>query len=609
MRSGIASRLRRLQRKLLRASPVGTRRRRLVLVGSRAAEALFTEGWRGLLHNVAVLHSSGWKLPEGAAIERWSSLSNLRYGEWVNKCAPRPVDLQRMQRVLPRLVYQPLISVIVPTYNTSPELLAELVRSLEEQVYPRWELCFADDGSREPSTVAALRQYQSQSKIRVDFLERNSGISAASNAALGLSAGDYVALVDHDDELKANALFEVVSYLNAHPEADLVYTDEDKKAPSGKLVDPFFKPDWSPDLLMSINYIGHLTVLRRTLVEELGGFRSEYDGSQDYDLYLRATEIASHVGHVPLPLYTWRKISGSVAHDQAAKPYAYSAAKAALRAALRRRGVDATVEDGLFVGSYRVRHRLRNSPRIDIVIPTRDRRDLLEPCVTSIREKSTYEHYRILIIDNGTTDAETVDYLEDIDTPVLPFEGNFNFAAMMNQAARESTAEVLVFLNNDTRIISPGWLEAMLEHALRPQIGPVGARLLHSDGRVQHEGIVVDLKTGPVNVDYKGYFRLGECVRNCSAVTAACMMIRSELFHELEGFDEAFPVAFNDVDFCLRAAEKGYLTVYTPFALLYHDEGSTRGSGNPVEHLDLFRRRWRAYESGDPYHNPHLALE
>ncbi|MGH2692269.1 MAG: glycosyltransferase [Actinomycetota bacterium] len=518
--------------------------------------------------------------------------------------------IARMRDESQRLAYRPKVSVLVPTYNTDPEWLADAIDSVRAQIYDNWELCIADDGSPRRDTRQALRRYRrGEPRIKLAFLKRNRGIVAASNAALSMATGEFMALLDHDDVLQPEALFEVVKALNEHSDAEFLYTDEDKLEMDGRRVEPFFKPDWSPDLLDSLNYVTHMSVFRKDLVDRLGGFRKGFDGSQDYDLILRATEVAENIVHIPRPVYSWRKAPGSAAASSEAKPYAYEAAKRALQESMERRGYRGEVRDGPFTGHYRVKYELRDPLRVSIVIPTRDRLDLLETAVKSITEKTSYDNYEIVIVDNDSAEPETLEYLSGFDGRVIRHPGPFNFARMMNAAVEQVDTPMVLLLNNDTQVISEEWLEAMLEHGQRPEVAAVGARLLFPDGTPQHEGILVGIGGGLAGNMVAERYGFGVATRNVSAVTAACMLTRTEVFRELGGFDEGLAVAYNDVDFCLRVREKGYLVVYTPHAVLRHESGGSRGmdGSQPPEDRTRFRERWGDYR--DPYYSPNFDIE
>jgi O-antigen biosynthesis protein len=609
--------LERLRRAVNRFAPPGTRRWSLVVVVGHGVEILMTRGlgafftgllrvWRWIprLFKRAPLPPA--ELPTGST----GTLSlDDQYQLWLRANELTPERREASIREAAELSYTPTISIVVPVYNTDPRLLTEAVESVRQQIYEKWELCLADDGSTRRGTRRLLKSYPVRDpRIRVEFLKSNQGIAQASNAALGLATGEFVGLLDHDDELKPDALLEVVKVLNGDRDLDYIYSDEDKKDPDGRLVEPFFKPDWSPDLLQCMNYVTHFSVYRKEILDELGGFREGYEGSQDYDLVLRVTELTDKIAHVPKPLYTWRKIPGSAAGSVEAKPFAYDAAKRALKDSLVRRRISADVLDGAFKGSYRVRYHITSNPRVEIIIPTRDKVDLLKASIESITEQSTYRNYELVIVDNNSRDPNTRRYLEDFGGRVISFPQEFNFSKIVNLAAQESESDLLVFLNNDTKVITPEWIESMLEHAQRPEVAAVGARLLFPDGNPQHEGIIVG-PFGGLAINAKGLrdFGLQQVTRNCSAVTAACMMTRREVFWELGGFEERLAIAYNDVDFCLRAREKGYQIVYTPFAQLCHYESATRRSLHPVRDERFFRERWNEPdEYRDPYCNPNL---
>ncbi len=611
--SGIGFRaVERFRRLVSSVAPWGTRRRSFILTPVRAARMLVTEGWGATL--VHLLKVWVWAPRMFQRAMPTITTPDERYELWLYLNVLSPPRLRAKRRELRRLSYRPTISVVLPVYNTEPQWLGAAVGSVLAQLYPNWELCIADDASTRAETLELLRSYEgSDPRVKVTYLEENRGIAGASNAAIELATGEFVGFLDHDDELKPNALFEVVRTLNEQPDLDYLYSDEDKKELDGRLTEAFFKPAWSPDLLLSVNYVTHFSVYRREVLEKVDGLRMGFDGSQDYDLVLRVTELTAKIGHVPLPLYSWRKVPGSAAAALAFKDYAYDAGRRALSDALQRRGYSGRVDEALVNGRYRVRYDIRGEPRAVIIIPTRDRVDLLKVCVDSIRRRTSYPNYAIMIVDNQSTDQATLEYLETFDGRVFPYPHEFNYARMMNVAAREVPhGDLMVFMNNDTEVVSAEWLEAMIEHGQRPEVGMVGARLLFLDGKPQHEGIAVGLGGVASNLDHGGqhfgYFDLGETTRNCSAVTGACMLLRPEVFEELGGFEERLRVAFNDVDLCVRAREKGYLIVYTPHALLYHEESSSRGTLHPEEDEAFFCDRWGPpFSTADPYYNPNFS--
>jgi GT2 family glycosyltransferase len=527
-----------------------------------------------------------------------------RYASWVANHGPTAETLGALREDLQRLTYRPLISVLVPVYNTDRSLLLEAIDSVRAQIYDRWQLCIANDGSTNPETLEILASLAGDPSVRLIDLPGGSGISQATNAALSLADGEFIALLDHDDLLKPHALAQVVRWLNANPALDVIYSDEDKLDGRGSLYDPHLKPDWSPDQLTAQNYVCHLTVARRTLVERIGGFRSAFDGSQDYDLILRLTEQTEQVAHIPEPLYSWRAVPGSAAAVADAKPYAIEAARRALSDAQIRRGHDGRVEETAYLGHFRVRYSIPGQPRVAVIIPTRNGVHLLRRCVAGILERSTYRNYEFLIIDNQSTDGETLAYLANFAGRVIRYPHRFNYARMMNLAARSVECDALLFLNNDTEVISPDWIESLLEHAMRPEVGAVGCRLFFQNGEPQHEGILVGVGGWALNVNHRGFWARGEIVRNVSAVTGACTMTRPGVFWRVGGNDERLRVAYNDVDLCLRIRQAGYQIVYTPAAELYHYESSSRGGYEHYEDGPLFGIRWHPKERSDPYYSP-----
>lgn len=527
-----------------------------------------------------------------------------RYRSWHARRGPTSEVMASLRRDLAALLLRPTFSVVMPVYETDGDILMAAIDSVRNQIYDRWQLCLADDGSHRRETLDVLDGLAGDPDISVIRLAGNSGIAAATNAALAAATGEFVAFMDHDDILKPHALAQVARWINADPTLDVVYTDEDKLDAAGGLTDPHLKPDWSPDLLMSVNYISHLTVMRRALVASAGGLRSGFDGSQDYDLLLRVTELTDRVAHIPEPLYSWRVVPGSAAEAPDAKPYALVAAKRALREALVRRGTPGTVADSPLPTIYRTSYALPGLPKVSIVIPTRDGVELLRPCIDSILQKSTYANYEIVVVDNQSSDGETLGYLAGAPVRVIRYPHRFNYARQMNLAAASLRTDALLFLNNDTTVITEGWIEALLEHAMRPEVGAVGGRLYYADGRIQHEGILVGVGGWAWNVDHRDYFARGNMVRNTSAVTGACTMMRPTVYARIGGNDPRLRIAYNDVDLCLRVRQAGLQVVYTPYAELHHYEGATRKGWEHDEDGPLFGVRWTPRELVDPYYSP-----
>ena len=584
-------------------APAASRRRRALLAARHGLKTALSRGGRRALRKAVRF----WEWPDVARNFSRGSLSSLdvdaRYEIWLRDNAITEAKARGIKKAAAGLNYRPRISIVVPVYNPEPSWLRDAIDSVRGQLYDNWQLCIADDASTKPGVRELLIEYEQDARINVVYQGKNQGISAASNAALALADGEYIGLLDHDDELTPDALHEVVKLLNER-QYDFIYSDEDKRDPSGRRVAPFFKPDWSPDLEYSSNYVTHFSVYRRKLVQEVGGFRKEFDGSQDYDLALRVTERTHDVGHVRKVLYTWRMVPGSAAASSEAKPYAYEAAKKALTESLERRGVDGWVEEGKTMGWYRIRYRVPAQALVSTIIPTRDRADLLARCLAKLR-KSSYKQIEIIVVDNGSVEEATRALLRSQDLTVVRDDGDFNFSRLINIGANSAKGDYLLLLNNDIEAINEDWIEAMLEHAQRPEVGVVGARLLYPSGRPQHEGVALGIGgTFAGHVDWRNYLGLSHAVRNCSAVTAAAAMTRRSVFNELRGFDESFRVAYGDVDYCLRARQRGYLVVYTPYALLYHHESASRGDNHPPEDEIRARKRWGHLT--DPYYSDAL---
>lgn len=558
--------------------------------------------------------------PHAERLARRSHVGAM-YPAWFRNNRLRAGDMSRLRDDAAGFEYRPLISILVPVYNPERAWLERALDSVMSQVYPNWELCICDDGSTKPHVREMLSSYENlDRRIKIEYPEENSGISGASNAALSLATGEFVGLLDHDDELTPDALFEVVRLLQEHPEADLVYSDEDIVDEEGNGIAPHFKPDWSPDLLLSHNYITHLGVYRKKIVDEVGGFRKGFEGSQDYDLVLRFTEKTDRIFHIPKVLYHWRSVEGSTVLAAESKPYTHERSRKALSEALKRRGIEGSVEDGYNANFFRVRRKIKENPKVSIIIPTRDNAPLLKNCIDSIERLTGYRNYEILIVDNNSADPETVEYLASTRHRVVPFTGEFNYSRINNFAVSQASGEYVLLLNDDTEVITEGWLEAMLEHAQRPEVGAVGAKLLFPNNRIQHAGVVLgfgmpwimgiaDHSHKSYNSRSPGHAGALKIIRNYSAVTAACVMLRRAVFDEVGGLDEEnLAIAFNDVDLCLRIRELGYLIVYTPYAELYHYESASRG----FDKIDTHERkymidRWGEILDSDPYYNPNFS--
>ncbi len=555
----------------------------------------------------------------------------IRYDEWRSLYAELDdIDRAKLDRRVAELTDPPTISIVVPVYDTPERFLRRMIESVTAQRYPHWELCIADDASPSPHVRTVLdRAAASDTRIKVVHRAENGHISACSNSALELATGDFVALLDHDDELPEYALAVMALHLAEHPEHDLVYSDEDKIDERGKHYDPFFKPPWNPELLESQNYIGHLVVMRRELVASVGGFREGYEGSQDYDLLFRITERldASRIGHIPHVLYHWRAIAGSTARSTSQKSYAEEAGVRAVQDHLDRTRRGAVASVGRAATTYHVTSTLSGSQLVSIVIPTRDQVSLLRTAVDSVIERTTHARFEILIVDNQSSDPAAVAYLDQVQehpaVQVLSYDAPFNYSAVNNFAVAHSSGDYVLLLNNDTEVINPEWLTEMLVQGTRPDIGAVGAKLRYRDGSIQHGGVILGM--GGVaghahkfeTPDSYGYFCRLECVHAVGAVTGACLLTRRTIWDQIGGLDEAsLAVAFNDIDYCLKVADAGYRVVFTPWAELYHYESKSRGAEDTLAKQRRFQgetytmlERWGNRLLDDPSFNPNLSLD
>lgn len=558
------------------------------------------------------------------------------YHRWVaNYDRLTEVDRQRIRERLDHLTWRPRFSILMPVCDPDVRWLQAALASVTGQLYPNWELCLADDASTNPDVHHCLAAAaRSDARVRVVYRPTRGHIAAASNSALALATGDFITFLDHDDVLAEHALACLAVALDEYPETDVLYTDEDQLDARGQRFAPHFKPQWSPELLRACHYLAHLTVYRAAKVREVGGFRPGLDGAQDYDLCLRITAQTEpvRIRHLPHVLYHWRVTAGSTAGRRDAKPYALAAGKQALAEYLARvaPGADVTVTP---TGRYRVHYPLPTPlPRVSVLMGTRDRAQLTRTALDGVLNATDYANLEVVLVDNGSREAETLALFEtlrqDARVRIVRYDAPFNFSAINNLAARHATGDILVLLNNDVQVMHPDWLREMVAHVIRPEIGIVGARLLYPDDTIQHVGVVLGIRgvaghlfqrekrtahSLPSNVQ----LLWNEVVREVSAVTGACLAIRRVVFEEVGGLDaDHLPVAFNDVDLCLRVREQGYRVLVTPYAELYHLESASRGSDQRPERRAAFQReceymlaRWGNLLADDPYYNPNLTLE
>ena len=549
-----------------------------------------------------------------------------QYQRWLKKKRPSAWELHRQSKRT--FDYEPLISIVIPLYNTPQEYLRKLLQSITAQSYGKFELCLADGSTKKGPAAFVKKFYGNDPRIRLKHLKLNAGISENTNEAIRMATGEFLMFADHDDFLEPDALYEMVRALNENRELDLIYTDEDLCDEKGEcFFAPRMKPDFNPDFLRSINYICHLVLVRKSLAEEVGLLRKQCDGAQDYDFLLRCIEKTDRVYHIPKVLYHWRVSETSTEGNQDSKTYAIDAGKLALTEHYARLGYEAEVEyTGIFI-MYRMRLKLKSQPLVTILIPNKDQVETLANCLSSIYEKTDYPYFEILVVENNSEKEETFAYYEKMKQEhenfhVVTYQGGFNYSAINNFGVRHAKGEYLLFLNNDTEVISPFWIREMLGFCQREDTAAVGAKLFYPDGLVQHCGVVVGIANYAGHVqNFKtrrdnGYFGRLRAVQDISAVTAACMLVKRSVFEEIGGFDESFEVAFNDVDLCLRIRETGKLIVQDPNVELYHYESKSRGYENTPEKLARFkgevirfRKRWKAFlEKGDPYYSPNLTL-
>ncbi|MFT5135853.1 MAG: glycosyltransferase involved in cell wall biosynthesis [Arenicella sp.] len=552
------------------------------------------------------------------------------YQLWVRENSLSQQDIVQIKQEIEDFELKPVFSILVPIYNTDPEYLIPMIRSVQAQIYPHWQLCLVDDASPKGYLKRILEHEAAQDpRISIQLNDHNQGIALTTNDALAMAVGDYIALLDHDDELSIDALYENAKAINQYPDIGLAYSDEDKMDMQGNRLEPYFKPDYSPDLLNTNNYVCHFTVIKKEIADEIGGFQDGLDGSQDHDIILRSIQKSERVVHIPKILYHWRKIPGSTAVSYDSKSYAWEAGRKAIEHCLKKSERGVSVEFGTLKGTYRVRREIIGDPLVSIIIPFKDKPELLDSCLNSILDRSTYKNFEIIGVSNNSEDPltfERMQHFSDLDSRITFVEKNipFNFSAICNFGVSQANGEYSLLLNNDIEIITPGWIENLLEFAQRDDVGAVGGKLLFPDGRIQHAGVVAGM-VGAAGHTHKffpgnhiGYHGRLHMVNNVSAVTGAMLMLKTAKFKEVGGLDEDnLAVAYNDVDLCLKLVDKGYLNVFTPHCVATHHESISRGYEDTQEKLDRlikeqnhFLNKWSDFlAKGDPFYNPNLSLK
>ncbi len=555
-------------------------------------------------------------------ISYYDPMIRSEYNEWLKKEGKKKIQLKEFK-------YNPLISIAIPVYNVPEEYLRNCLDSIIKQKYTNFEVCLADDCSTKEHVKKVLEEYKKKdSRIKVVYREKNGHISEATNSALSICKGEFVGLVDNDDILNEYALYEVVQALNENKNLDMIYTDEDKMDIEGNRSGPHFKPDYSPDTLLSHNYICHFTVLRKSIIDKIGGFRKGYEGAQDYDLFLRFTEETTpdKIHHISKILYHWRMIPGSTATDISNKNYAVIAGKKSLEDALKRRKIlgDVNVTSNNY---YTIDYKYSKEPSISIIIPTKNHYDDLKKCVDSILEKTNYKNYEIIIVDNNSDEEKTLNLLkayenDNKNVKIIKADCEFNFSKINNIAVQKSSGEYILLLNNDTEIISSDWLHIMVGYAMQEHIGAVGAKLYYKNKTVQHAGVILDGDNIATHISSGEYYDNpginGRLVvpYNYNAVTAACLMVKKDKYLLVHGLDEKLKVAYNDVDFCLKLREKGFYNICVPQVELFHYESKSRGLDNTTEkykrfvsEIDYMKKRWNKKLKNDEYYNINYSMK
>ncbi len=554
--------------------------------------------------------------------------AGVDYDKWIRSRMPSKEELNRQKRE--KFAINPKISLVIPLYKTPERFLKELIQSVQNQTYSNWELCLSDGSGKDSPIKSLLDQYcQKDKRIKIVSSENALQISENTNEAIKISSGEYIAFSDHDDLLTPDAFYEFVKLINQHENVEAIYSDEDKISVDGKkYFQPHFKPDFNEDLLNTNNYICHLFMVSRELLEKVGCLNSEFDGSQDYDFILRCTEQAENIYHIPKILYHWRAHKGSTAENPESKMYAFDAGRRAVEAHYKRIGIEAEVTQPECYGIYRSQYAVIGNPKVSIIIPNKDHIDDLEKCINSIINKERYENYEIIIVENNSKDPETFAYYKKLEeqekkTRVIYWDKEFNYSAINNFGVNHADGDYILFLNNDAEFVTNTCIEEMLGYCQRDDVGVVGARLYYPDDTIQHAGVIIGLGGTAGHIflytprGQIGYFAGVICAQDYSAVTAACMMTKKSIFEQIGGFDEKLAVAYNDVDYCLKVREKGKLVVYNPYAELYHYESKsrkkedTRNKRNRLEkEEEIFQKRWsKYYETGDPYYNCNFSKD
>ncbi len=563
-----------------------------------------------------------------------------KYDKWLSKNFPDFIDQASLVRQLAKLRYLPLISIVLPVYNTKLSFLRDCLDSVISQIYPNWELCIVDDASPKKEVRQEILKYAKYDKrIKYQFLTKNHHIADATNEAIKMAKGSYVSLLDHDDILWPNALLEVVKALNKNEQLEFIYSDEDKITNNRhNHLGPFFKPDWNPDFLHSVNYITHFTTIHKSVLDKVGGFNGKYNGAQDWDLFLRITSLTDKIYHIPKIIYSWRIHNQSTAKSTNAKPYVVEAQRNVLLDDLKRKGYkEKDVElyqNKKHKGYWNVDYKLITKPLISIIIPSKDQYKVVKRCVESIYTKTTYQNFEIILVDTGSTDKKVLRWYKKLIKQHSNFklinwpETPFSYSRSCNRGAKEASGELLLMLNNDTEVLIPNWLQLMAGDALRPKIGAVGCLLFYPDGyHIQHAGVGIGL--GGVAANSFSMMTLDQPMtqtqhlmintkHNMTAVTAACMMIRKDVFNEVDGFSEEFRITYNDVDLCLKLYKKGYHNLYNPNVRLLHHESISVGRPKDNKKRDttefqkakkIFLERWQEFINHDPNINSNLSKD